>query len=464
MSVLTRHPAAPPPTAPVREKTSHLMLRGWCIFVLAAALGGTSWLMAGGLPLAAAVGIGSAVVSGIVWAVVRPVVHWQRLPWFAMLYLVWAVASLLWSAWPAASALTLTLLLLTTGQAFFVGAVLTWRELVRSLASAVKWVLGLSLLFEIAAWLFWDGGILPGFGTPTGNENAIELWSRENLVDGGRLQGLFGNANALAYVSLLGIFVFALRWVTRAPRRTLLIGWMLLSVFLFVRAGSATAVLAAGLAAAALVTMLLMRRANPARRAPLYAAYAAVALGGGLALWFGRDALFSALGRSADLTGRERIWDAVSARIAERPVLGWGYSTPWIPTDPAFDGWIVDHGQTVMQAHNMWLDVRLQLGIVGVILIALVLVAFAWRAWFFAVDRPRWDLVADRPYSPITLLPTLVAAMLLVQGVAESGPLLSWGWMLLVMFAFKIKQAPLLGRGPSEQRLAGEQGEGLTER
>ena len=116
-----------------------------------------------------------------------------------------------------------------------------------------------------------------------------------------------------------------------------------------------------------------------------------------------------------------------------------------------------------MQAHNMWLDVSLQLGAVGVVIMALTYLAFIWRSWFFAVDRPRWDLVADRPYSPLTLLPTLLAAQLLVQGMAESTPLLNWGWMFLVMFAFKIKQAPLVGRGPTEQRLAGEQGERLSE-
>jgi hypothetical protein len=36
--------------------------------------------------------------------------------------------------------------------------------------------------------------------------------------------------------------------------------------------------------------------------------------------------------------------------------------------------------------------------------------------------------------------------------------------MFLVMFAFKIKQAPLVGRGPSEQRLLGEQGDLAAER
>ena len=84
-----------------------------------------------------------------------------------------------------------------------------------------------------------------------------------------------------------------------------------------------------------------------------------------------------------------------------------------------------------MQAHNMWVDVFFQLGLDRRrSCIGLAYLAFIWRSWFFAVDRPRWDLRDDRPYSPLTLLPTLVGAILLVQGLAESSPLLLWGWLL----------------------------------
>jgi hypothetical protein len=466
MTAHTQHPIAPPPAAPVREKTGHLLLRGWCIFVLAGALAGTSWLMAFGATGTAVAVFGSAAVSLLLWLVVRPVVQWRRLPWFAVAYVLLALLSLTWSAWPAASALTLGLLLSTTVHAVFVGAVLAWRELVRAIASALKWILGLSILFELWVSLVWGGPILPEFVRPDGPvDDPIVLWSRDNLFDGGRIQGLFGNSNALAYVALLGMVVFAIRIAARAPRRVLLYGWLALAAFLFVRAGSATAYLAAALTAVVLVTALLMRTTRrPGERTRYYVLYAVVAVGGLSALWFARDAVFSLLGRSSDLTGRESIWSTVAERAAERPVLGWGFSSPWVPTEPAFDGWIVDHGETVMQAHNMWLDVFLQLGAVGVVVMALTYLAFIWRSWFFAVDRPRWDLVADRPYASLTLLPTLTAAQLLVQGLAESTPLLNWGWMFLVMFAFKIKQAPLVGRGPSEQRLAGEQGERLAER
>jgi len=466
MAVHTKHPIAAPPAAPIREKTGHLLLRGWCIFVLAAAMAGTAWLMAFGTLVAALVTAGTGLVSLILWVALRPEVQWRRLPWYAVLYVLWAIASLLWTAWPTATALTLLLLVSTTAQALFVGAVLTWRELVRAIASALKWILGLSLLFELWVSLVWGGPLLPRFVRPEGPvPDPIVLWSRDNLFDGGRIQGIFGNANSLAYIALLGLIVFAIQFVARAPRRTLLVVWAGLALFLFVRAGSATAYLCAGMVAVVLVTALLMRTTRHAgERTRYYVVYAFVAVGGLSALWFARDALFRMLGRSADLTGREGIWAAVWERAIERPVLGWGFSTPWVPSEPAFDGWIVDHGETVMQAHNMWLDVFLQLGVVGVFLMATTYFAFIWRSWFFAVDRPRWDIVADRPFSAITLVPTIVGGLLLVQGLAESSTLLCWGWMFVVMLAFKIKQAPLLGRGPSEQRLTGEQGERLPER
>lgn len=465
MAVHTIHPIAAPPAAPIREKTGHILLRGWCIFILASALAGTSWLMAFGIAGTAVVAYGTGLVSIALWLIIRPEVQWRRLPWFAVAYVAWAAASLIWSAYLESSVITLLLLVSTTVQAMFVGAVLTWREIVRSIASAVKWILGLSILFELWVSLFWGGPIMPGFERPGRGVDPVEMWSRYNLFDGGRIQGLFGNSNALAYVALLGIIVFAIRFASRAPRRGFLVAWIVLASFLFFRAGSATATLAAAGVVVVLATALLIRTSRrPGGRTRYYVAYAVVGIGGLFALWMGRERIFSLLGRSADLTGREGIWAAVGERAAERPVVGWGFATPWVPTDPFFDRWIIDHGVTVMQAHNMWLDVFLQLGAIGVILIAMAIFAFIWRSWFFAVDRPRWDLVADRPYSSTTLLPTLLAALLLVQGLAESGPLLGWGWMLLVVLAFKIKQAPLLGRGASEQRLIGEQGERLTAR
>lgn len=462
MAVHSKHPASAPPEPPVREKTGHLLLRGWCIFVLFMSLSGTAWVNAFGELTTAVITIAGGVLSVVLWIVVRPQVQWRRLPWFVVAYVAWATLSLLWSAWPQTTATTLLLLWITTIQALFIGGVLTWRELVRAIASALKWAMALSLLFELWVSIFIGQPILPGFVVEKADD-PIEYWSRNNLFDfPERIQGIMGNANLLAPVALLAIIVFAIRLASGAPRRTFLWIWIGLSAFLFLRASSATAYVSAAAVAVVLVTVLLMRRATkPGQRTKYYIAYAVVGIGGLLSLWLLRDTIFAALGRSSDLTGRERIWGKVLGRAAERPWTGWGFATPWVPTDPAFDGWIEDHGQTVMQAHNMWVDVAMQLGIIGVVLLALLFFAFVWRSWFFAVDRPRWDLRADRPYSPITLLPTLVGAILLVQGLAESSPLLLWGWLFLVMLGAKIKQSPHVGEGPAEQSAAIERGEAV---
>ena len=464
MAVYTKHPASAPPAAPVREKTGHLMLRGWCIFVLLMALSGTAWVNAFGELPTAIITIGGGLLSVGLWFGARPPVQWRRLPWFTLAYVAWAILSIIWSQWREATALTLLLLVITTLQGLFIGSVLTWRELVRAIASALKWVMGLSLVFELWVSIFVRGPILPGFVIPTEPvDDPIVYWSRDNLFDDGRIQGIMGNANLLGPVALLAIIVFAIRFAADAQRRALLGVWIGLSAFLFYRAASATAYVAAVAVVLVLVTVLLMRRARrPGERTRYYIAFALVGLGAVLALWLFRDAIFTALGRSSDLTGRETIWQAVLDRAVQHPLIGWGYSTPWIAGDPSFDEWIIDHGQTVVQAHNMWVDVFFQLGAIGVFLIAMAFLAFVWRSWFFAVDRPRWDLRADRPYSPLTLLPALVGAILLVQGFAESAPLLLWGWLFLVMFPFKIKQSPHIGEGAAELRIAIERGELTT--
>ncbi|MEV8266679.1 O-antigen ligase family protein [Microbacterium sp. NPDC076911] len=460
MAVYSKHPASAPPAPPIREKTGHVMLRAWCVFVLFSAFAGTAWVNAFGLPISVVITVSAGMLSAVLWVLVRPPLQWRRLPWGILAYVAWATMSVVWSAWPAATWLTLLLLYITTLQALFVGSVLSWHELVRAIGSGLKWVIGLSLAFELWVSLFVGVPVLPGFVPRTESVDPILYWSRNNLFDGGRIQGIVGNANLLGAIALVAIIVFAILIAMSPQRRGWPIAWLTLSAYMFVRAGSATAVVGAAAVLLVLATVLLMRTASkPGERTRYYVIYAALAVGGAVILWLVHDAIFTALGRTADLTGREAIWTAVLDRTGERPWIGWGFSTPWVSSEPAFDGWIIDHGESVMQAHNMWVDVSLQLGVIGLILMAGIYLTFIWRAWFFAVDRPRWDLESNRPYSAITLLPTLLATVLLVQGVAESNPLMLWGWMLVVMLAAKVKQSPLVGEGPAERRAAIERGD-----
>lgn len=458
MAQISRLSVSPAPTAPPREATGHLFLRGYVILVLFVTFAHTAVFNLVG-PIGSTITLGVLTASTLaIWipalARQRPQRYpWRRLPWAALAYVAFALVSVAWSQWPAATLLTGALLLSITVNALFIAASLSWHEIIRALGSAFKWILGLSLLLELWVSLVLRAPLLPNFfDAPSEKINPHWYWVRNNLLDGGRIQGIVGNSNVLAILCIIALVVFGVLMAAGARRRGTLIAWMVLAAFLFVRAGSATAAACAVAVTVVLITVLLMRRARvPEQRTRIYIAYAAVAVALLATVWFGRDVLFSALGRSSDLTGRLDIWQTVLTRAAQHPVIGNGFSSPWVPWDPGFAGWIDDHGITVFHAHNMWVDVYFQLGAVGVILMIATYLSLVWRSWFFAVDRPRWDLNAHRRYSALAVLPTLLVALLLTQGLAESGPIMLWGWMLVVLFSAKIKAVPLVGVGLSER-------------
>ncbi|MEN2738037.1 O-antigen ligase family protein [Microbacterium sp. X-17] len=386
MAVHTQHPAAAPPAPPPREKTSHLLLRAWCAFVVFAALLGAGWTTFL-TPVGAAVLYGAAgVVSIVLWMTLRPRIDPQRLPWIALAFLAWNAISIAWAADAPDAAWAWGALALTTVQALFVASVLTWSEIVRAFASALQWLVALSLLWELAAAI-WGGGPLFSLAP---------------------LHGIVEDPSRLGALALLAVVVFAIRLAARRRGRGLLIGWIVVAAFLFLRAESVIAYVSAGAVAVVLATILLMRTVSrPGGRTRYYVAYVVVGVLGALALLLWRDAL----------------------------------------------------GLHDLPGSSVWVAVFAATGVVGVVVFAAAYVSFVWRAWFFAVDRPRWDLRADRPYTSLTLLPSLAGTILLVQGLADASPLLPWGWLLLVLLGFKLGQAPLVGVGPGEQRAAIEAGE-----
>ena len=465
MAQHSRFPASAPPTAPERETTGRLLLRAWIIIVLLCAFGHAAVFnlvgMTGAVVTLAAVTATTLAIWIPAIARARPwPLDWRRLPWAILGYVALAFVSVLWSRWPAATALTGALLASLTMHALFIGHMLSWREILRALASALKWLIGLSLAIELWVAAVLQHPILPNFfEAPDGQINPHWYWVRGNLLGDGRIQGIVGNANILAALCLVAVIVFAVLMASGARWRVTLALWIALSAYLMIRASSATMFAAAVAALVTLVVALLVRRAAPARRTGLYV----VALAGSAMLVVAavllRGPLLDLVGRTTDMTGRFRIWQTVLARAAERPLFGNGFSSPWVPSEAEIDGWLVDHGITVFHAHNMWIDVFFQLGAVGVVLMGFIVATLLWRAWFFAVDRPRWDLRADRPYSPLTLAPSLIGVVLLVQGLAESAPIMLWGWLLIVLFSAKIKAVPLLGRGLSERARIIERGE-----
>ena len=109
------------------------------------------------------------------------------------------------------------------------------------------------------------------------------------------------------------------------------------------------------------------------RPAAVHALVLALLLSSSLAQLLGlKDAALQLLGRNPDLTGRTEIWAQVIP-MAPNAIVGAGFETFWC--GPRVAKFYAMHGGISMtnEAHNGYIEVYLNLGVLGVGLIALVL-------------------------------------------------------------------------------------------
>lgn len=392
-------------------------------------------------------GWGALVVLLLVGAVVALVLtrmKLRRLPLALLAFIGLATVSVFWSFYPGATLIGVAGTWATTVAALFLAVLLTWAELLRALGIALRWILGLSLVFELLVAVIVRHPILPFF-TDYGNAKLPKAfyWSRDLLVEGGRIQGIQGNANLLALSALLALIVFGIQLAGKSTRRPTTIAWLVLAVAMLALTRSSTVLIATVVTLAVLGVILAVRATSDRSRILVYSGAGVLAAGAVTAALVFQGPLLTLLGKGEGLTGRVGIWDSVVQLAVQRPVFGWGWVSYWAPWVAPFDHLAVINGVTYLQAHNAWLDVWLQLGVIGVVLFAaLVVTAFA-RSWLMAVDRVSPLPGNSAGYRAVALLPALVLTALLVQSLAESRLLIESDWALLACFAIKGKLTPL---------------------
>lgn len=372
--------------------------------------------------------VGVLLVLGT-FELVRARLELRRLPLLLFASLGVMALSVAWSAYRFESVLGVIGTLVTTVFAVFLASCLTWPEIVDALARALRAALALSLLFELIVAVFVRDKVLPFFVDYSDLEkipNAF-YWSRDVLFEGGRIQGIVGNANILAMIALLALIAGTAKIIGGRGSTASFIGWSVLAVGILVLTRSTTVLLAG--AAVAIVSLLawFARRGSGRRRV---ATAITLLAGAGLVATFAvafRGPLLALAGRSADLTNRLDIWAAVTDLATQRPLAGWGWISYWAPWVAPFDDLAVIRGVTYLQAHNAWLDVYLQLGVIGLVVIGLFVLTTLLRSWVYAMDGPRGH----------ALVPLALLSALLVQSLAESRLLIEIGWALLVIVSIR---------------------------
>jgi len=271
--------------------------------------------------------------------------------------------SMLWSNDPLTTARRAIALLGTSMIALHFANRLGFRGFVESLAIAIAG--GAVISIPVIA-------LLPSWGLQHNSLGAYE----------GAWQGIFVEKNQLGQCMALGIVTIAsLSGGTRGVRRVLLAAGLILFVGLLAGSQSAGALASVAVFAVAFPFWLWIRSTGSRSKAALAALAIPVIMFGAWASG-GADQAFGAVGRDATLTGRTEVWQSALNAIGERPFFGYGYREFWDSSGdaryfitPNVDGWYAD------MAHNGFIEVALDLGVVGIIALAVFLVVSFVRAW-----------------------------------------------------------------------------------
>ncbi len=280
---------------------------------------------------------------------------------FLLLVLLYCLASTLWSPYP----------FVTLKRGIVLGILIVIglatppplggsRQLIRTLLTTLSLLCFLSLLVALA---------FPDIGTDPVLDHAWRgiTWHKNQL------------GNAAAYAMLLWLY----EWTRRDLDRRLCAAGMLLSLFILVMARSSTALLMTALSCAVYlygnwswlrktrIDLVLMLGGLVLLILFLHFHFIAT---GRMPTWQDLTGPVAGLfGKGTDLTGRTNIWHLVWFSVQQHFLLGIGYGAFWLgvggPAQYIGDAlfWMPNH------AHNGYLDILNELGVVGLVLFMLAL-------------------------------------------------------------------------------------------
>ncbi|WP_315924556.1 O-antigen ligase [Mesorhizobium sp. SP-1A] len=230
--------------------------------------------------------------------------------------------------------------------------------------------------------------------------------------------GAFSSKNQVGLFSSLGIFfgfaaLFALR--ERGLVRILAAVCATLSAVTLVKAQSATSVLALVATLAVLFCLKFAMWFSPStRKGALIAGFMVTLVLVFAAANMGAfDLVLGAFGKDSTLTGRTYLWSQGLAASADAPVFGVGYQAYWVQgfseAERLWDEFYIG-SRAGFHFHNTYIEVLVELGVVGVLLIALLMI----RIPFGLLRR-----FAGARKDPASLIAFGIATMFLVRSFVE---------------------------------------------
>lgn len=332
------------------------------------------------------------------------IVHIPRGTFFLWMFLGFSVISVYWSNYPEISTRRLVALL---GSTLF-GIYLAVRYSRKDLIKLLLWVTGIgAILSLVLAVTIPHAGIGPGTG-----------WV-----------GIFGQKNSLGRMMVLVIVVWVFHLIERPKNRMMSVTMLAMAVALLLLARSTTSLVIVGGIIPIIVALRFTQRHGSIALPLLLAINVAFV---GAVLWSSSSwsMILKLLGKEPTLTGRTNVWREIWPFIQDRYWNGYGYGGFWVDEDGP-SGQLWDRLFLVIPgAHNGFLDLWLDVGLIGLMLFAIA---------FFATARRSWQLVMRQ--SDVTdIFPLVFLILLLALNFTESSLVAhnSLNWILFVTISLNV--------------------------
>lgn len=344
--------------------------------------------------------LGGAV--GLLLLAPRTVLHRLPVSLVAVAFVGWILVSATWSGNPEATSFAIKRVVPIAAGYMIVVGVISFRHLVQALLWSVRITVVVTLGAVVAlaeARVHID---------PTGGSPDLAGW-----------HGLFPHKNIMTPLLVFGLLTIL------TFDRTSLVKWASLALIgvLLVGSDSVTGMSSALLAVSIWVWLQLYQNLDLRGSSVFVVSTLSVGLFTLLGILASLSTITSASGKDLTFTGRTFIWAASLNAWNERPLVGWGLDGILAPepvTARTVQAWR-EIGFIAPHSHNGFLDLGVQLGLVGVLL-------------FFALFIPTiisgFSLVRERPK---------IGAWVVSVGVVQvymalSEPvLIGFGWLGVVM-------------------------------
>lgn len=248
-------------------------------------------------------------------------------------------------------------------------------------------------------------------------------------VNAGAWRGPLTQKNLLSRVMLFSIIVFFFD-LLKQPRRRRKIHYILtfLSLLLLFLSNSKTALLIFFIILI-LIPLYLALKLEGRILIPLLITLILLIGSSTTILLSNWENITLALGRDPSLSGRTELWEASFDKISERSWLGYGFQAFWVDDGAATYVWnLVQYKPP--HAHNGYINIALDLGLLGLFLFVLnLLITYSRSIRWFKLDGTMWGL-----------FPLVYATFIIIYNQSEN-TIVDYNsifWALFVSISFSV--------------------------